>query len=176
MADSVICPQCEQTFDSSEPACPACGRFQVAGTCERHPERAAFGQCVVCGSPVCEECDDDDSVHYSCPIHHEIQVIQGWAQVYSTSDDVEASLIRDNLKSEGIDAAVLSQKDRSFAVDLGELSPVRILVPAYQYHDAHGLITAHMDASGEVAFACPSCGEAYEPGDNRCRNCGAALA
>lgn len=176
MAETTTCPHCEQAFDTSEPACPACGHLQTAGSCERHPERTASGQCVICSSPVCEECDTDDAVHYSCPAHREVHVIEGWAQVYSTSDDVEASLIRDNLKSEGIDAAVLSQKDRSFAVELGDLSAVRILVPAYVYDDARGVISEHMDPAGEVAFACPACGEAYEPGEATCRTCGAVLA
>jgi hypothetical protein len=96
--------------------------------------------------------------------------------VYTTSDDVEASLIRDNLQSEGIDAEVLSQKDRSFAIDLGDLSPVRVLVPAFEYEGAQAVITAHMDAAGEVQFACPECGEAYEVDATVCASCGHALA
>jgi predicted RNA-binding Zn-ribbon protein involved in translation (DUF1610 family) len=176
MTDTVTCAQCEQAFDITEPACPACGQLQISTTCARHPDRGADGECVICGSAVCDECDESEAVHYSCPAHRDVAVIEGWAEVYSTSDDMEASLIRDNLQAEGIDAEVLSQKDRSFAVDMGDLSPVRILVPAYEYVDALELISDHMDSAGEVAFACPNCGEAYEGGDRTCRNCGAALA
>ncbi len=61
------------------------------------------------------------------------------------------------------------------SVDLGELSIVRLLVPAFEYERAIGIIRQHMDAEGEVAFACPSCGEAYEPGAVRCAACGAEL-
>jgi len=175
MTDTTTCPRCEQEYDASEPACPACGRLAAAAPCARHPDRTARGRCVICGAAVCEQCDDGGRNHYSCPEHREITVVQGWAQVYTTSDDVEASLIRDNLQSEGIDAAVLSQKDSSFALDLGDLSPVRVLVPAYEYEGAQAVISAHMDAAGEVRFACPGCGEAYEPGATVCASCGYSL-
>jgi predicted RNA-binding Zn-ribbon protein involved in translation (DUF1610 family) len=33
-----------------------------------------------------------------------------------------------------------------------------------------------MDTEGEVVFACPSCGEVYEPGAESCTSCGAQLA
>jgi uncharacterized OB-fold protein len=32
-----------------------------------------------------------------------------------------------------------------------------------------------MDTEGEVTFACPSCGEVYEPGQETCGSCGASL-
>jgi hypothetical protein len=124
---------------------------------------------------VCDLCDDGGRTHFSCPEHHQVPVVEGWAQVYTTSDDVEATLIRDNLQSEGIDAEVLSQKDRSFSLDLGELSPVRVLVPAFQYQGAQEVLEAHKDAAGEVQFACPSCGEAYDENATVCASCGANL-
>jgi hypothetical protein len=80
-------------------------------------------------------------------------VVGGWAQIYSTSDDLEAELIRDNLEAEGVDARILSQKDHfSLPVDLGDLSPVRILVPAFAYEEAERLLDEHRDELGQVAF------------------------
>jgi len=175
MSDTSTCPRCRQAFDLAEPACPACGQLRAETVCERHSDRAAPGNCVVCGSPVCDLCDDGSRTHYSCPDHREISVVEGWAQVYSTGDDVEASLIRYNLQSEGIDAEVLSQKDRSFAVELGDLSPVRVLVPAFEYERAREVIEGHQDATGEVQFACPACGEAYDEGAVVCVSCGQTL-
>ncbi|MGH7506216.1 MAG: double zinc ribbon domain-containing protein [Longimicrobiales bacterium] len=169
------CENCGQRIDAAEPACPACGQLAEAARCERHPERPARGQCVVCGSPVCDECDRKNVVHYACPAHHDVPIIAGWAQVYSVADDVEADLIRENLQSEGIDAEVLSQKDHALTVDFGDLSQIRLLVPAYEYDRARQVIARHMDLRGEVVFACPACGEAYEPGDDVCRACGAPL-
>lgn len=176
MNATIHCPRCDQEIDASGTSCPACGHI-LSGTlrCARHPEHVAVGVCVICGNPVCAECDNESSRHHACPDHARVPVIEGWAQVYTTSDEVEAELISDNLKSDGIDAAVLSQKDQMFNVDLGELSPVRILVPAYEYVGAMTLLTSHMDLSGEVSFACPACGEAFEPTDAACRSCGTPL-
>ena len=88
--------------------------------------------------------------------------------------EARAQAIVDEVRQHG-DAAVLSQKDRSFTVDLGHFSPVRILVPAYEYLDALQVIATHMDRRGEVVFACPTCGEAFEPGDTICATCGGQL-
>jgi hypothetical protein len=176
MDPTIHCPRCDQEVDATERACPACGHLHHEQlTCARHADRSAAGLCVVCGDAVCDECVPDDRLHFACPAHAAVQVIEGWAQIYSTSDTVEADLIKENLQAEGIDAAVLSQKDRSFNVDFGDLSPVRILVPAYEYRNAVGLLLSHMDSRGEVIFACPACGEAFEVGADACASCGQPL-
>jgi uncharacterized C2H2 Zn-finger protein len=176
MEDTIRCPRCEQEIDADGPACPACGHIHRGSIeCARHPERAAIGVCVVCEDALCDECNSTDEIHHACPDHCEIPVIEGWAQIYTTSDDMEANLIKENLQSEEIDAAVLSQKDRSFNVEMGDLSPVRVLVPAYEYLGAMRVIRQHMDPSGEVVFACPSCGEPYDAGETTCSACGTPL-
>lgn len=169
------CPHCDNQVDVGDRACPACGRLRETGRCGRHPTREAQGACVVCGSPVCEECDSRGSGAFRCPLHKDVSVIEGWAQVYSTSDDIEAQLIAGNLQAEGLNAQVLSQKDHSLTVDLGELSPVRVLVPAWEYEEASRVLAGHMDRQGEVAFACPACGEPYDPGEKNCVACGKPL-
>lgn len=176
MESTIRCPRCDQEVAAAEPACPACGHIHGdALACERHPDASAKGICVICGSAVCDDCNAADQVHHACPDHGTVPVIEGWAQVYTTSDTVEADLIKENLQSEGIDAAVLSQKDRIFAFDLGDFSPVRVLVPAYEYLDATQVLTGHMDTAGEVVFACPTCGEAFERDEATCRSCGSML-
>lgn len=176
METTIRCSRCDQEIDAEGPSCPACGHIH-RGTldCQRHPDRRAVGVCIFCGDALCDECDATDEIHHACPDHSEIPVIEGWAQVYSTSDTVEAELIRENLRADGVDAAVLSQKDRSFAVELGDLSPVRLLVPAYEYVAARKYLSQHMDITGEVVFACPSCGEAFDTGENVCGSCGTPL-
>jgi hypothetical protein len=178
MESTVRCSHCEVEFDAGEAVCPACGHIhEGSASCARHSFREANGACVICGDPVCdEECNATAGrVHYSCPDHREVPVFEGWAQIYTTSDNIEADLIKENLTSEGLTAEVLSQKDRSFNVDMGDLSPVRILVPAYEYDEAKRLLDAHKDGRGEVLFACPACGEPFETGEAACRACGAAL-
>lgn len=176
MESTIHCRNCDQEVIAAEPACPACGHLHAgAVACARHPDAEAPGICAICGDAVCRRCNTGDPVHHTCPDHTDVPIIEGWAQVYTTADTVEAELIRENLQSEGLDAEVLSQKDRSFNVDMGELSPVRILVPAYDYLEALDLLATHMDARGEVVFACAVCGEAFDEGDATCRACGASL-
>ncbi|HET6764746.1 MAG TPA: hypothetical protein VFH27_13770, partial [Longimicrobiaceae bacterium] len=109
------------------------------------------------------------------PEHRNVPVIEGWAQVFSTATEMEAQLLAENLRSEGIDSTIYNQGDRIFPVDLGELSIHRLMVPVWEYGQALQLIRGYMDTRGEVVFACPACGEVYEPGQEACSACGASL-
>jgi hypothetical protein len=147
------CPHCGENIAADVEACPACGDIRISTNCVTHVMRPATGACVVCGSALCDECNQGGEAHYLCATHSSIPVEQGWAQVYSTSDDLQADLIKENLEAEGVDARVLSQKDHfSIPVDFGDFSPVRVLVPAFEYDAAVKVIEQHMDASGEVRF------------------------
>jgi hypothetical protein len=168
------CVHCDTLFQAGD-ACPACGALLHDVKCEAHPERAAEGRCVICGRAACALCRADDGRICLCAEHASVPVIQGWAQVYSTTSEFEAQLVRDNLRAEGITAQIYSQKDSAFSVDLGELSIVRILVPVWEYAQALQLIRERMDSEGEVAFACPACGEAYDTGARECASCGEQL-
>ena len=162
-AAPVTCDHCGERIAGDAEACPACGELRQDRQCSRHPERSAEGQCVVCGTAVCRDCNKGGDTHYQCEPHRAIPVVEGWAQIYSTSDDIEAQLIRENLEAEGLDARVLSQKDHfSLPVDLGDLSPVRVLVPAYAYQEAERLLAEHRNARGDVAFGDSSDGLSLE--------------
>jgi hypothetical protein len=168
------CGRCGEEYRDAD-ACPSCGTLREEVPCETHSERVAEGRCVVCGRAVCQACAAAEPRALRCAEHGRVMVIQGWAQVYSTTREFEAQLVRENLRAEGIDAQIYSQRDSIFSVDIGELSIVRLLVPAWEYEPALTVIRSHMDAEGEVAFACPSCGEAHEPGSARCAACGEPL-
>ena len=147
------CPHCGERIAADAEACPACGHLHVEASCAHHADVKAKGQCVVCGDTLCKACNKGGENHFLCETHRTIPVVQGWAQVYSTSDDLEAQLIRDNLEAQGVDARVLSQKDHfALPVDFGDLSPVRVLVPAYDYVAAAELIASHRNSSGDVQF------------------------
>lgn len=170
------CPHCEETISDDIDACPACGYLNSDEVCAKHTHREADGHCVICGTALCPECNRPQGRHFVCEQHAEVPLISGWAQVYSAGDDVDAELIRENLNADGIESRVLSQRDHNvFAANVGELNQVRVLVPAYDYEVAKDLIEEHTDIEGEVTFACPNCGEAYEPGQARCSQCGATL-
>lgn len=169
------CPRCgEETPDAA--VCLACGKLHVEEPCARHPDRTAQGRCVICGVALCGACRMGDRYAFVCGEHRDVRIIEGWAQVYSTANEFEAALLRDNLRAEGLEAQLFSQKDSIFSVDLGELSIVRLLVPVARYQRALQVVRDHMDDEGEVAFACPGCGEAYDPGERACARCGTSLA
>lgn len=173
-ATTMTCGACGHQSTDDE-GCPACGRLRTATACHQHPDTSAENRCALCGQAVCDHCRKGDRQVAVCEEHASVPIIQGWAQVYSTTTEMEAQLLRDNLRAEGIDAQVYSQRDRIFSVDIGELSIVRILAPVWEYEAARDLIRSHMDAEGEVAFACPACGEAYDSDARECTACGAAL-
>lgn len=171
----IACTRCGTEFRGSD-ACPACGTLAEPASCDLHPDREAVGRCVLCGRAVCDECRAGDRRAVRCAEHRTVPVIEGWAQVYTTGSELEARLVSENLRAEGIDSQIFSQRDNMFNVELGDLSLVRLLVPAWHYDAARSVIRQHMDSEGEVAFACPACGEAYEPGAQECGGCGATLA
>lgn len=170
------CPNCGEEIPEHDEACAACGHLHVDRTCDLHTHRQADGQCVICGKALCAECNRPQGRHFVCESHSSIPLISGWAEVYSAADDVDAELVRDNLTAEGIDARILSQRDHyAISVDVGELNQVRVLVPAFDFEAAAELIEDHTTREGEIAFGCPSCGEAFETGAVTCAACGAAL-
>lgn len=170
------CERCGETIAADAGSCPACGHLTTPASCERHPDRSARGQCALCGRTLCEECDQGRRPYHLCEEHAGVPVIEGWAQVIAIPDEVEARLIEENLKAEGIEARLLDQKDHSaFPVEFGDLARVRVLVPTYVYGEAERVLAAHRDAAGEVSFGCPHCGEPYEEGERVCGACGEAL-
>jgi len=173
----ITCPNCSEEVPEGAESCAACGHFLAKGFgCAKHPNRDAIGHCVICGTAVCEDCDYPDHHHHRDERHSTVPIISGWAQVYTTNDDTVADLICDNLEAEGIESRVLSQKDHNmFPVELGDLAPVRVLVPAFDYEPALEIIRGHTDWSGDVMFACPNCGEPYDVGETTCAACGYPL-
>ena len=171
--ETFACPRCGGEYAGGD-ACPACGKLRLEVPCDDEPGGRAHSRCVVCGRALCGP-EPDARRAALCDGHRSVQVIEGFSQVYSSSAELEAQLIVENLRAEGIDAQPYSQSDHIFPVDLGELAIARVLVPVWEHQRAMELIRSYMDTEGEVVFACPSCGEVYEPGADVCSNCGASL-
>ena len=167
------CPRCGAEYTSGD-ACPSCGFLREPVPCDEDPSRTAAFRCVLCGRSVCGA--DPGSRAALCEAHAHVHIIEGWAEVYTTGDEMEGGLIVNNLQAEGIDAQLYSQKDEhAFPVDIGELSIVRVLVPVWEFGDAMALVQSYTDDGGDVGFACTNCGEVHEPGATTCASCGASL-
>jgi hypothetical protein len=169
------CARCGTGYIGSD-ACPVCGTLGAGTGCATHSDRTAGGRCVACGRALCQSCRASDRHAWLCQDHRGIVVIEGWAQVYSTTSEFEAQLLRENLRAEGVDARIFSQRDNILSVEIGDLSIVRLLVPVWEYELAARVIHEHMDTEGEVSFACPSCGEPFDPGAGACADCGTPFA
>ena len=65
---------------------------------------------------------------------------EGWVSVFECSTDFEADLVRDRLDEAGIAAVVLTQRDHSFNLNVGDLSPVHVMVQPGQEAEARDVI------------------------------------
>lgn len=63
------------------------------------------------------------------PGEREARTYEGWSSVFEASTDFEADLVRDRLDESGVAAVVLTQRDHSFNLNVGDLSPVHVMVP-----------------------------------------------
>ena len=71
-----------------------------------------------------------------------------WVLIYTSFDEVEIDMIKDNLESAGMETTVISQKDRSFPVP-GDLSPIKLLVRKSDLQPALNFIEDLLKKSGD---------------------------
>ncbi|GAB5534299.1 MAG: DUF2007 domain-containing protein [Rubricoccaceae bacterium] len=63
------------------------------------------------------------------PDERDARTYEGWSSVFEASTDYEADLVRDRLDASGVTAVVLTQRDHSFNLTVGDLAPVHVMVP-----------------------------------------------
>ena len=94
---------------------------------------------------------------------------EGWVSAFSCSTDFEADLVRDRLDEAGVSAVVLTQRDHAFNLNVGDLSPVHVMVPPQHLEAARAVVesVAFTDAELEAAAlaADPHAEDAHTPED-----------
>lgn len=79
--------------------------------------------------------------------------MDGWVEVFQTGVDYEAELVRDRLDDSGIEAVIMTKKDRSFSLTHGSMSRIHVMVPADREGDAMDLLNAEPVSDEELTRA-----------------------
>lgn len=98
------------------PVCPNCGYEYIKG----------ITFCPDCKTQLIDESE------YLKP---EEWIEDNWEIVYTSSEEYEVEMLRDNLEAAGIKSAILSQKDRNFP-SIGDFAVVKLLVQKDNLNDA----------------------------------------
>lgn len=92
---------------------------------------------------------------------------EGWLAVFTTGTDFEADLVRDRLGESDIPAVVLTQRDHSFSLNVGDMSPVHVMIPPEHEEAARAIINAAPLTDSELEEAAMSADinapDAYDP-------------
>ena len=74
------------------------------------------------------------------PDERQARTYEGWISVYECSTDFEADLVRDRLDESGVAAVVLTQRDHSFNLNVGDLAPVHVMVQPENEEEARAVV------------------------------------
>ena len=88
--------------------------------CETHPDHRAVGLCVVCGKPVCSDCEVKSAGKLLCNNPEHRILLQEWGVMYEPDSEFEAEALVRNLADGGIDAKTFSLHDHVAACWLNE--------------------------------------------------------
>ncbi|MDA0378377.1 MAG: DUF2007 domain-containing protein [Bacteroidetes bacterium] len=79
--------------------------------------------------------------------------MDGWIEVFQTGTDYEAELVRDRLDDAGIEAVIMTKKDRAFSLTHGAMSRIHVMVPAEREGDALDLLHSEPLSDEELTRA-----------------------
>jgi hypothetical protein len=79
--------------------------------------------------------------------------MDGWVEVFKTGIDYEAELVRDRLDDSGIEAVIMTKKDRSFSLTHGSMSRIHVMVPVEREADAMDVLGAEPVSDEELTRA-----------------------
>lgn len=70
---------------------------------------------------------------------------EDWVEVFRSSTDYEADIVRDRLDDAGIPAIVFTQRDHVFNLNVGHLAQVSVRVPVYYAEAACQILAETVD-------------------------------
>jgi hypothetical protein len=99
----VSCSNCDGLIGENDWYCPHCGAiFKDGVACLRHPGVGAHAVCVVCGNPCCEDCGGEAGAVFLCTVHIQLEIAEGMARIYGTTDNLQAQYIARCLGQAGL--------------------------------------------------------------------------
>lgn len=150
--DAKKCPRCEERIAQESEYCIYCGALLKEGQlilCAFHPERLAESVCVLCQQPLCPECTIPIGKRTVCTFHQDVEIVEDYAVIYTSSDITESDLVRAVLEENGFQVVVQNFNSIGYVWDGGGDSslsrsnlnkPARVLVPLWEFADAEQCI------------------------------------
>jgi hypothetical protein len=112
------CRNCSAKLQAGQRFCFDCGI--LIGTsdenilkveCETHPDRFAVGLCVICGKPVCSDCEVKSAGKIVCADPEHMVLLQEWREIHRPDSEFEAEALVRNLADGGVEAKTFSLHD-----------------------------------------------------------------
>lgn len=159
MPNYIKCPSCKEEITRDSEFCPHCGViFQSAGKifCDEHSDKQATGVCIICRKIFCEICGTKVRGRRFCLLHRKVKVQQDWAEIFRSTEIVDAERVKAFLQSAGYKILVQNFNSTGFAWDGGGDSPIsrsninkpaKIFVPIPEFLSAKNAIESWEKAS-----------------------------
>jgi RNA polymerase subunit RPABC4/transcription elongation factor Spt4 len=113
-----VCKNCSTYLQAEQRFCRECGAlletreengFKIE--CETHPDRRAIGLCIICGRPVCSDCEVTSGGKILCTDPEHRTLVQDWRVIHQPDSEFEAEALVRNLADNGIEAKTFSLHD-----------------------------------------------------------------
>ena len=142
---SAACPHCGAEVQIDHDFCAECGEiFADSVVCHRHPAKPASGVCVVCRMPSCSECGGKVQNRFLCEEHDTLEIFEGMARVFGSSNAVEVEFAKTSLETAGLHPFVFSRK----------ANPISLGAPEYTLYRSSGEYDGHIVNEFKLMVPC----------------------
>lgn len=114
----INCKNCSIQLQAGSMFCYGCGTLDETTEendfkieCEMHPGRYAVGLCVICGKPVCSDCEVKSGKKILCADPEHKILLQEWCLIHQMESEFEAEALMRNLADNGIEGRMFSLHD-----------------------------------------------------------------